>query len=85
VHRLPDELADVEAAKVAGPAFDALSFAWAGGTAPGEPHYYRIQGKTVLIEYDNTQNGVNHVHAVWRERGRDFGGDVLMEHYRAAH
>jgi hypothetical protein len=33
----------------------AIRFAWAGGTSPGEGHYYRVQGPTFLIEYDNTQ------------------------------
>ena len=49
---------------------------------PGQPHYYRVQGGTLLAEYDNTQRGVNHVHTVWRDlRPRDFGGDVLADHY----
>jgi hypothetical protein len=46
----------------------------------GEPHYYRVQGPTFLIEYDNTQNGANHVHSVWREFDGDFGLDMLREH-----
>jgi len=62
--------------------FDRLHFGWAGGLAPGEPHYYRIHGPTVLIEYDNTQNDANHVHSVWRDLERDFGGDALRAHYR---
>jgi hypothetical protein len=85
LHRLPDELADAEAAKYAGEGLDALSFLWAGGTASGEPHYYRIQGPRLVVEYDNTQRGVNHVHAVWRDPVNDFGVDVLAAHYRAAH
>ena len=85
LHRLPDEVADAEAAKVSGASFDALSFAWAGSTEPGEPHYYRVQGTSLLVEYDNTQRGVNHVHSVWRDFEHDFGGDVLSDHYRAAH
>src|SRR5690606_3150778 len=36
--------------------FDRLHFAWAGSIRAGEPHYYRIHGPTVLVEYDNTQN-----------------------------
>ena len=64
---------------------DRLAFAWAGGLEAGEPHYYRVQGPALLVEYDNTQRGVNHVHAVWRDLDRDFGGDVLAAHYRHHH
>jgi Protein of unknown function (DUF3500) len=59
----------------------AIRFAWVGGTNAGEPHYYRVQGPTFLIEYDNTQDGANHVHSVWRDLQNDFGGDVLRRHY----
>ena len=61
--------------------FDKLHFGWAGSLEPGEPHYYRVHGPTVLIEYDNTQNDANHVHSVWRDLERDFGGDLLRVHY----
>jgi hypothetical protein len=53
-----------------------------GGVLRGEPHYYRLQGPTFLIEYDNTQNDANHIHAVWRDFDGDFGVDLLQEHYR---
>jgi hypothetical protein len=58
-----------------------LRFAWAGAQQPGQGHYYRIQGPTIIIEYDNTQNNANHVHSVIRDLKRDFGGDELLEHY----
>jgi hypothetical protein len=54
-----------------------LHFAWAGVAEKGGPHYYRIQGPTFLIEYNNTQNEANHVHSVWREWGADWGGELL--------
>jgi Protein of unknown function (DUF3500) len=85
VGRIPDELAEAEAAKYAGERLHALSFAWAGGTAAGEPHYYRIHGPRLLVEYDNTQRDANHVHSVWRDPEGDFGADVLSQHYQAAH
>jgi hypothetical protein len=65
-------------------ALSALHFAWAGPTAPGEPHYYRLQGPQLLIEWDNTQSHANHAHSVWRDPTSDFGLDVLARH-RAAH
>ena len=55
-----------------------------GPTEPGAPHYYRLQGPQLLIEWDNTQRSANHAHSVWRDPATDFGLDVLAGH-RAAH
>jgi Protein of unknown function (DUF3500) len=66
-------------------ALDAVHLAWAGSTEPGEPHYYRLQGPRLLIEFDNTQRGANHAHAVWRDPEADFGLDVLAAHRTAHH
>jgi uncharacterized protein DUF3500 len=63
---------------------DSVHFAWAGPTEPGAPHYYRLQGPDLLIEWDNTQRQANHAHSVWRNPASDFGLDVLARH-RAAH
>lgn len=62
----------------------SLKFAWMGGLERGQPHYYRIQGSRDLIEYDNTQNGANHIHCVWRVFEGDWGRDVLAEHYQTS-
>jgi hypothetical protein len=62
-----------------------IYFAWAGGLKTGDPHYYRIQTAAFLIEYDDTQNGANHIHTVWRDFTGDFGGDLLKEHYQVSH
>lgn len=83
--RIPDELAEREAAKFAGARLDDVHFAWAGGREPGQPHYYRLRGPRLLVEYDNTQRDVNHVHTVWRDPENDFGDDVLARHLAAAH
>jgi hypothetical protein len=58
-----------------------VHFAWAGGEEPGQGHYYRVQGPTFIMEYDNTQNDANHIHVVWRDFKNDFGADLLKEHY----
>lgn len=84
VDRLPDDVAAEEAAKFAGPGLDALHLLWAGGLEPGQPHYYRVQGPTLLVEYDNTAREANHVHTVWRDPRGDFGDDELRRH-RAQH
>jgi hypothetical protein len=57
-----------------------VHFAWAGPTAPGKPHYYRLQGPRLLLEWDNTQRNANHAHSVWRDPTSDFGLDVLARH-----
>ena len=57
-------------------------FAWAGGFEKNEPHYYRVQGPTFILEYDNTQNNANHVHCVWRDFQNDFGEDLLRKHHQ---
>jgi len=57
------------------------TFAWAGGISETEPFYYRIHGPRILIEFDNTQNDANHIHAVWRDPANDFGQDALHRHY----
>ncbi len=80
IGRLHDDLADGQLAKV-DESFDELHFVWAGELEPGRPHYYRIQGGDLLIEYDNTARDANHLHAVWRDLSLDFGGDPLAEHY----
>jgi len=62
--------------------FDQIKFAWMGGLEKGEGHYYRVQGNTFLIEYDNTQNNANHIHCVWRDFNGDWGEDLLAAHYQ---
>jgi hypothetical protein len=63
----------------------SLRFAWMGSTERGQPHYFRLQGADFLYEYDNVQNGGNHVHSVWRSKSGDFGADLLARHYEEAH
>ena len=83
--RLRSELAAEDLARIEKAGADKVSFAWAGGTEPNQPHYYRIQGPTFLVEYDDTQNNANHIHTVWRDLENDFGDDLLKAHYEADH
>lgn len=85
VNRVRADLAKLDLAKIDKAGWDKVHFAWAGGTERGEGHYYRVQGTTFLLEYDNTQNDANHVHAVWRDFQGDFGEDLLRKHYAEAH
>lgn len=64
---------------------DNIRFAWAGSYEVGDKHYYRIHGPGFVIEYDNTQNDANHVHTVIRDLEKDFGEDILSQHYEEAH
>ncbi|MEK7675957.1 MAG: DUF3500 domain-containing protein [Verrucomicrobiota bacterium] len=81
VYRYRPELADQDLKKITAAGPDKIFFAWAGSVQPGQPHYYRVQGPTFLMEYDNTQNNANHIHAVWRDLQNDFGEDLLRKHY----
>ena len=85
IHRMPDELAELELKKLNELGIDKVHFAWAGGLERRQPHYYRLQGPRFLVEYDNTQNGANHIHSVWRDPNNDFGADLLAQHYATDH
>jgi Protein of unknown function (DUF3500) len=82
---MPPAIAKTRMKKITTEDMNSIRFGWAGGTEPGKPHYYRVQGKTFLIEFDNTQNNANHIHTVWRDFNGDFGRDLLREHYQTSH
>ena len=77
---MADDLAADRLARLKKAGLEKIAFAWAGEAERGKKHYYRIQGPTFLIEYDNTQNNGNHIHSVWRDFTNDFGRDLLREH-----
>lgn len=85
IHRMPDELAEIEMKKLESNGLDQIHFVWAGPIEVGEPHYYRLQGPRFLVEYDNIQNDANHIHSVWRDPENDFGTDILAHHYAHSH
>lgn len=57
---------------------DGIHFAWLGGSTD-QPYAYRIHGKRNWIEFSNVAGagsdkvGMNHIHAIWRRIGNDFG------------
>ncbi|MEO6313816.1 MAG: DUF3500 domain-containing protein [Chitinophagaceae bacterium] len=87
VHRYTKLFADNMLKEIQTAGLDNLWFSWAGYTEPvlGKPYYYRIQGPSIIIEYDNSQNNANHIHTVIRDLNNDFGGDLLLQHYRESH
>lgn len=82
--RRPD-IATEQWEKIQKTGLGSLYFAWSGEIQPGQPHYYRVQGGNFVLEYDNTQNGANHVHSMWRDFDHDFGMDILKAHLDSAH
>jgi len=84
IHRYTNLFAATMMREIEEAGLNNLHFAWAGDqqTGVGHPRYYRVQGPTIIIEYDNTQNNANHVHTVVRDLKNDFGGDELLEHYK---
>ena len=49
-------------------------------TEKGKEPCYRIHGGDSVVEFDNQQNGANHIHSVWQEVENDFRQDVFTEH-----
>ncbi len=80
------DLADARARRAcARPASGEIHFAWGGPLDDGHANYWRLHGPLSLVEYDNTQNNANHIHTVWHDLERDFGRDLLREHYASGH
>lgn len=69
---MPADIEQTRRAEVNAAGVDNIYFAWWGDQERNQRHYYRIQGPTFIIEYNNTQNMANHVHSMWRQLGGDF-------------
>ena len=79
------DLADTQLRRVYEAGLDNLHFAWAGSREAGQAHYYRLHGATRLIEYDNTRENADHIHAAWHDLRDDLGIDLLRIHYPMGH
>ena len=79
---MPEKEAKKRMEKLKNEEMNEMRFGWTGGINPGEGHYYRIQGKSFLIELANKQNNANHIHTIWRDFNGDFGKDLIGEHYK---
>jgi len=85
VNQVRADIAQDRMAAIKEQGIDNFHFAWAGPTERNQEHYYRIHGGDFVVEFDNRQNGANHVHSVWREVENDFAQDVLREHLLLYH
>jgi hypothetical protein len=73
----PDAMARDALTRIQRAGIARTHFGWAGSLRPGLPHYYRLQGPTFLLEFDNSRNSGTHIHSVWRDFERDFGRHLL--------
>jgi hypothetical protein len=85
LNRYHPDLAAEEMDQITRAGIDRITFAWAGGLDRATASYYRVQGPTFLIEFDNSQNNANHIHSTFRDFKGDFGHDLLAEHYAQEH
>ena len=84
VFNLEYDKAVAEYEKIQKAGMDKIYFGWIGEYDEKKPHYYVLNGPTFLIEFDNNggpRNSANHIHAIWREKGNEYGEDVLKKHY----
>jgi hypothetical protein len=83
VFNLEYEKAMAEYDKILQAGIGKIYFGWIGSYQEHKPHYYVLNGPTFLIEFDNRgfNNDGNHIHAIWREKGNEYGEDVLKQHY----
>lgn len=64
---------------------EKIHFAWGGPANRSNAHYYRLHGGNFVVEFDNRQNGANHIHSVLRDVDNDFAQDVMREHLLMYH
>jgi hypothetical protein len=86
VFNLEYEKAMIEYNQILKTGMESIYFGWIGAMEEKLPHYYVVNGPTFLIEFDNNggpREGANHIHAIWREKGNEYGEDVLRKHYQA--
>jgi hypothetical protein len=74
---LPEAIAAPSLKRLNDAGLENIRFGWAGSMEPRRPKYYRLQGPSFLLEFDNSRNGGNHIHSVWRDFAQDFGYHLL--------
>jgi hypothetical protein len=74
---LPDATAAPLFERLSAAGIENVRFGWSGSLEPRRPHYYRLQGPTFLLEFDNSRNSGTHIHSVWRDFTEDFGQNLV--------
>ncbi|TWU12726.1 hypothetical protein CA54_15510 [Symmachiella macrocystis] len=72
LRNMPQDISQQRHAELKAAGLDDITLAWWGGRERNEPHAYRLQGPTFIVEYNNTQNSANHIHSIWRSLSGDF-------------
>ena len=85
VSQVSSDVAQEKLASLREEGLDKLHLAWGGPIQMGTPHYYRLHGGNFVVEFDNRQDGSNHIHSVWRDVENDFAIDVMREHLLLYH
>jgi hypothetical protein len=88
VFNLEYEKAVKEYDKILKAGIQNIYFGWIGAYEEKKAHYYLLNGPTFLIEFDNNGGPMrvaNHIHAIWREKGNEYGEDILKQHYETEH
>ena len=85
VQEIINEYLGVAPASAANPALErvrqsnpaSVRFGWSGSLEPNQRHYYRLQGPSFLLEYDNSRDSGTHIHSQWRDFEGDWGRNLL--------
>ena len=85
VTRIRSDLAEEKLTALREGGLEKIHLAWGGPIDRTQPHYYRLHGGNFVVEYDNRQNGANHIHSVLRDVGNDFASDVMRDHLLMYH
>ena len=86
VFNMEYEKAMEEYNKIVKAGIDNIYFGWIGPYEESKAHYFILNGPAFLIEFDNAggpRRAGNHIHSIWREKGNEFGEDILKKHYQA--
>ncbi len=85
VGRVRSDLAEERLDALRQGGLEKIHLAWGGPVDRTQPHYYRLHGGDFVVEYDNRQDGANHIHSVLRDVNNDFAADVLRDHLLLYH
>jgi hypothetical protein len=77
LNTMPGDIATPIFERIRSAGLEQVRFGWAGSLEQYQPQYYRLQGPTFLLEFDNSRNRGTHIHSVWRDFEQDFGSHLV--------